>query len=84
MTCSTYIACPRLYDGFLLTSCKAVQNADCPDDCRYDEHRQPFWERQNLTSKCSGQDGAGVNLDTEVCPACGSTRLFGGIFASRR
>ncbi len=28
--------------------------------------------------------GLGVNLDTKVCPTCGSTRLFGGIFASRR
>ncbi len=40
--------------------------------------------KRNLTSQSSGRDGAGVNLDTEVCPTCGSTRLFGGILASRR
>ena len=40
--------------------------------------------QRHLTSKCSGRDGDGVNLDTEVCPTCGSTRLFGGILASRR
>ncbi len=51
MTCSTYIPCPRLYDGFLLTSCRAVQNEDCPDDCRYNEHRRPFWERQKIAEK---------------------------------
>ncbi len=56
-----YIVCPRLDYRMRGPICKAVQNIDCPGDCKYNEHQVPFWERQNLTSKCSRPDNAESN-----------------------
>ncbi len=46
-----YIVCPRLDYRMRGSVCKAVQNIDCPGDCKHNEHQVSFWERYEKSNQ---------------------------------